>query len=535
MPAEDALPPREDCTVPGLLSRGAREYPDRLYADFDDLGETWTYGEADRHARATAAALQALGVKRDDRVLVWLPNGPDILRCWFGANYVGAAYVPINLAYRGALLEHVIANSGARVLVAHAELVARLRDVDTGALEAIVVLGGEAPAGVPLRVLGPEALDGDPAAFREPEDPVEPWDLQCIIYTSGTTGPSKGVLCSHMHQYATVQAVIGMFGPQDRSLITLPLFHAGATQDAFGSMTIGASFTVVPSFKTEEFWDVVQRKQVTCCTVLGVMASFLLSRPPSPADADNPLRCVFMVPLTEDAAPFAQRFDLDVYTVFNMTEVSCPLVSEANPTAVGSCGKARPGVEARLVDEHDLEVPVGEVGEMMLRADQPWAMSHGYNAMPEATAHAWRNGWFHTGDAFRQDAGGNFYFVDRVKDAIRRRGENISSFEVEAEALAHPAVREAAVVGVAGAGGEQDVLLAVSPAEGQTLEAVALLEFLVPRMAHFMVPRYIRVLDALPRTPTEKIEKYRLRDEGVTAGTWDREAAGVEVKGTALR
>ena len=197
---------------------------------------------------------------------------------------------------------------------------------------------------------------------------------------------------------------------------------------------------------------------------------------------------------------------------------------------VATCGKPRKGVQLRLVDAHDVEVAPGEIGELVIRTDAPWALNHGYNANPEATASAWRNGWFHTGDAFRTDADGNYFFVDRFKDAIRRRGENVSSFEVELEVSAHPAVREAAAVAVPSEFGEDDILVAVSLAEGQSLDPADLIAFLKPRMAHFMVPRYIRVLDDLPKTPTRKVEKYLVRQSGITADTWDRETAGISIR-----
>jgi len=187
-------------------------------------------------------------------------------------------------------------------------------------------------------------------------------------------------------------------------------------------------------------------------------------------------------------------------------------------------------VDVRLVDRNDCEVAVGEIGEMILRTDRPWAMNHGYYKNPEATAEAWRNGWFHTGDAFRQDADGYYYFVDRVKDAIRRRGENISSFEVEAEVIAHPDVREAAAVGVPSEFSEDEVLVAVAPIEGKTIDPAELILFLAERMPHFMVPRYLRIMDNLPKTPTEKVRKHALRDEGVSDDAWDREAAGIKIK-----
>jgi crotonobetaine/carnitine-CoA ligase len=172
----------------------------------------------------------------------------------------------------------------------------------------------------------------------------------------------------------------------------------------------------------------------------------------------------------------------------------------------------------------------GVTGELILRTDRPWSLNHGYYRNPEATAVAWRNGWFHTGDGFRYDTDGNFYFVDRIKDAIRRRGENISSFEVENEITAYPAVREAAAVGIPSEFGEDDVMVLVSAVDGQSIDPINLFRFLEPRMAHFMLPRYIRIVPELPKTPTSKVMKHLLKEEGVTANTWDREAAGITVK-----
>ena len=219
-----------------------------------------------------------------------------------------------------------------------------------------------------------------------------------------------------------------------------------------------------------------------------------------------------------------------MYTIFNMTEISSPIVSEPNPRVRGTCGKVRAGVQVRLVDGNDCEVAQGSVGEMIVRTDRPWAMNSGYYKEPEATARAWRNGWFHTGDAFRQDAEGFFFFVDRIKDAIRRRGENISSFEVEAEILAHPDVREAAAIAVPSPLEEDEVLAVIAPQPGRSIDPVQLIHFLRDRLAYFMIPRYIRVLDELPKTPSSKVLKTELRAQGITADTWDREAAGIVIR-----
>jgi crotonobetaine/carnitine-CoA ligase len=534
-PIDTRFPHRDECTVPGLLRRRAGDRPDERYATFTDTGEEWSFADAYTAAKAAAAGLRELGVTTGDRVLVWLPNGAEILRVWFGANLLGAAFVPVNLSYRGAILEHVIATSGATVLVAHAELLDRLAGVDLGALAVVVVArtGGDTPE-LPVTTVPFDLLTGDGAGFVEPATPVEPWDTQCVIYTSGTTGPSKGVLCSHLHQYETVQAVADNFAPGERSLVTLPLHHAGATQDAYAALVIGGSFVVCPRFRTEDFWDLVRAQGVTAVTLLGAMARFLLNVPESPRDRGHPLRTIFLVPFTEDGIRFRERFGVDVYTVFNMTEISAPIVSDRNPDRVGSCGRARPGVRLRLVDAHDRQVPIGQIGELIIRTDTPWVMSHGYLAMPEETARAWRNGWFRTGDAFHQDEAGDYFFVDRVKDAIRRRGENISSFEVEAEVAKHPDVGEVAAVPVASDETEDEVMVVVVPAPGRTVDPDALTRWLAPRMPHFMVPRYVRVVDELPRTPTSKVQKYLLRQAGVTSDTWDRAAVGLVLTGTRL-
>ncbi len=525
--ADPRVPPRDQCVLRYLLDRLARETPDAPFAWFAaDAG--WSYAQTRSEAARTGAGLQRLGVGRDDRVLVWLPNSPLMLRCWFGINYIGAAYVPVNTAYRGSLLEHVIRSADARLMIVHADLLDRLADIDLSRLERLVVVGGDTPFDR-LPVAGIEALGAPGDEPAAPDRPIDPWDLQSIIYTSGTTGPSKGVLSSYLHLYTMSTSGREMLGAADRRLVNLPLFHAGGTSGTYGMVAKGGSVALVDSFKTDTFWDTIRESGSTCVTLLGAMTPFLMKAPPGPQDRDHPLRTAFMVPLSEDVGAFTRRFGLDIYTTFNMTEISCQLMSERNPTKVGSCGRVRDGATVRLVDANDCEVPVGEIGEMIVRDERPWGLNHGYNNNPEATAQAWRNGWFHTGDLFRCDPDGTFYFVDRAKDAIRRRGENISSFEVENEVNAHADVRECAAVGVASELGEDEVLLVVAPVPGRMIDPAGLLEFLRPRMAHFMIPRFIRVMDDLPKTPTQKVQKHLLRTDGVTADTWDRDKAGVKI------
>ena len=523
------VPARETCVLRYVLERRAEETPTR---DFIRLGDGGAIGyRAFRDAvRRTAAGLAALGVKQGDTVVVWMPNGVDTIRAWFAINWLGAVYVPVNVAYRGNLLAHVLANAGASVAVASVDLVPRLEGVDRAALRTVVVMGGEAAPVPGLELLGPQALDGDPATLADPPRPIEPWDLQSIVYTSGTTGRSKGVMSSyaHLHDMSGPRA-LPMLGPDDCFLLYGPLFHVGGTLPVVASLNRGGTVAAAGEFTTEGFWPAVRATRATFVILLGVMSSFVSKRPPSPQDRGHTLDKVMMIPLPDDWRAFAERFGTTVYTLFNMTEINVPIVSGPNPEAPGTCGRARPGVALRIVDEHDREVPDGTVGELILRSDAPWALNSGYFRDPEATVRAWRNGWFHTGDAFRRDADGNYFFVDRMKDAIRRRGENISSFEVEVEILAHPQVRECAVVAVPNETAEDDVLAIVAPVPGETIDPAELLDFLRPRLAHFMLPRYLRIMPDLPRTPTQKVEKHVLRAAGVTADCWDREKAGVKV------
>lgn len=522
---------REQCVLRYALDRYVAAQPDKVFAIFDG-DEQWTYAELGERVRRAAAGLRDLGVKQGDFVAAWLPNGPDIVTAWYAINYLGAVYVPVNIHYRGALLKHALDLSGAELAIVHGDLVERFADLQFDSLKRAVVIGG-APSAVPhVELLDANLLNPDEIGDLSLAQPIEPWDVQSIIFTSGTTGPSKGVLSSYLH-LASMALCASEMQPDDRQLITLPMFHAGGTAALFRAVLTGTSAVIPVAFRTQDFWPTVERYEITTVVLLGVMSSFLI------ADAgdrqlSHKLRNVTVLPLDQAALAFGERFNCTIRTTFNMTETSMPIVSEDNPTALGSAGRPRPGVEARIVDSNDCEVPDGEIGELILRCDTPWAMTHGYHRNPEATAQSWRNGWFHTGDRFRKDAGGNYFFVDRAKDAIRRRGENISSFEVEAELGAHPSVREAAVVAVQSELSEDEVLAAVALVDGAAFDPVELIDFLRPRMAHFMIPRYVRVVGDLPKTPTMKVQKHVLRDAGITADTWDRVAANVEVKSVRL-
>ena len=524
------VPSREDCVLRYVLEKRAEQHPDKPFMRLPD-GDAISYGEFRASVERAAAGLAALGVKQGDYVNVWLPNGVDMVRIWFAINWLGAVYVPINTAYRGNVLAHVIANGGAELMIVASDLVERLAHIDRAQLRTLVVAGGKEHAIPGMEFVPLEELDADPATLPPLKQPIEPWDVQSIIYTSGTTGRSKGVLSSYTHMWhmTGVQA-FPMLDETDCYLISLPFFHVGGTLPIIAMLNRGGTVGMGGDFATEAFWPTVRATGATYTILLGVMSTFLSKQTPSPDDRDHTLKKITMIPLPDDWRDFAERFGPTVWTLFNMTEVSVPIFSEPNPQAPGTCGKQRPGVDLRIVDVHDREVPVGEIGELIVRTDAPWALNSGYYKNPEATAQAWRNGWFHTGDGFRKDEHGNYFFVDRMKDAIRRRGENISSFEVEAEILTHPKIRECAVVAVPNEMAEDDVLAIVAPATGAAVDPLELLEFLKPRLAHFMLPRYVRIMTDLPRTPTQKVEKYVLRQQGLTPDTWDREKAGVKIR-----
>lgn len=516
------------CTTRALLERNAQQWPALVILKFDD-GACFTTVQLLQAVQCHAAGLQALGVRQGDRVLLWLPNGQLAVLAFLALNYLGAVAVPINTAYKGALLQHVIRSSEAALLLADGRLLPQLDGIDPGALRCIVVAGPECCVVPGVALLDAACLQGEAAALQPPLRAIAAHDTQCVIFTSGTTGPSKGVLCSYRHTF-TAAREFRHVGPGDTNLVALPMFHVGGILGLNFALIHGGCAAVVERFRTASFWETVRRLEVTSVGLLGTMVQFLVQQPVQPGEREHPVKKAVIAPYGDEALQFAERFGVEVYTEFNMTELSVPLWCGPNVPLRGTCGKPRAGVELRLADAQGREVAPGEVGELLVRTSDPYEQSHGYLNDPDTTARAFRDGWFHTGDLFVRDADDNWFFRDRVKDMIRRRGENISSFEVEAELLQFPGVQAAAAVAVPGDGGEDEVLAVLAPQAGVTLDPAALIRFLQPRLANFMIPRYVRVMPALPLTPTQKIEKHVLRSEGLTLDTWDREAAGIRLQ-----
>ncbi|MCG5242317.1 AMP-binding protein [Azospirillum doebereinerae] len=526
------IPTADECVLRNLLEGQAGRQPDAVFVTFW-RGETWSYRETLERVRRRAAALRAQGVRQGDHVLCWMGNGPDLLTAWFAINYLGAVYVPLNTASRGRPLAHTLDNAGASILIAHAALVDRLAEIDRGPLAKILTVGtadSELPElpGVAIAPLTDAPAESD--LSLELERPIQPWDPHAIMYSSGTTGAAKGVVTSYVQIYTMGPDAFTSISADDRCMIAGPIFHCGSTLYVYCMLGKGGSMAMVPEFRTADFWDSIRDTGSTVVLLLGIMANFLLKAPPTARDRDHTLKKVFIVPFGEDAPRFGARFGVVLYTVYNMTEIASPLTAGPDDMVPGLCGRPRPCFELRVVDSNDAELPPGSVGELIIRSHRPWALGSGYYRNPEATLAATRNGWFHTGDAFRMEADGRFFFVDRLKDVIRRRGENISSFELEAEICAHPAVREAVTVAVPSEVGEDEVLAVVAPVPGLVIDPAELVGFLAARVAHYMVPRYVRVVEELPKTASGKLQKHTLRADGLTEDCWDREVAGIRLK-----
>jgi crotonobetaine/carnitine-CoA ligase len=494
------------------VERGGNE-PALLFGD-----QRYTWAEFDRATDGFAAGLAELGVRRGDTVALFIGNSADFVLAWWGVVKAGAVEVPVNTAYKGALLRYVVDHCEAEVVLADAELAPALGDVDLRRVRQVVVRGEAEFA----------ALLADEG--KRPDVALEPWDPAAIMYTSGTTGPSKGVVLPHNYfgNMGAVNADQRGIGPDDVLYTCLPLFHGNAQLLTFMTGVVaGVPTALGERFSVSGFWPDVRRFGATQFNYIGTILTLLLKGEPG-AEEGHGVRLAWGAGAKADVwEEFERRFGIEVREAYGMTENGMVLYTPAEAPRRGSCGKPIAMADVIVADEHDEEVGPGIVGELLTRPRRPWTMMLGYHRMPDRTAEALRNLWFHTGDAAYADEDGYVFFVDRLKDAIRRRGENISSFEVEQIVNSHPAVVESAAIPVPSEVGEDDVMVCVvgrgSPAD---FPFAALHEFCVDQMPRFMVPRYLRALERLPKTPTERVEKYRLREEGISPDTWDSEARG---------
>ena len=518
---------RERWCLPVLLAEQAERLGDRPFLSFG-LGERdLTYAEVSAAADEIAGGLARLGVERGDRVLLMLRNRAEFVLAWLGAARLGAVQVPVNVDYRGRFLEHLANTAAASVVVVEDVLLdAVAASVDRlEHLRTVVVVGSDAAS--PGRVSTVPFAELHDAGAPPPLSAAAS-DVGAIHFTSGTSGPSKGAVLPHaqLHLLAERNRELLDIRLGDTYLTELPLFHINAQMSVYSTLLVGARLRVEPRFSASSWLDRIRASGATHTSLLGVMLGFILKQPVRPDDADNPLRRVWTVPCpVEPAAAFLNRFRIEqMVTSYGSTEVGM-VARRTLDAPEGSVGRVDPDLyDARVVDDLDEEVPPGEIGELLVRPRLPWTTTLGYFGMPDRTLEAFRNLWFHTGDAARLDADGHLWFVDRIKDRIRRRGENIASVDVESVLMEHDAIADAAVVAVPAdeEGGEDEIKAVLVAASGHDLDADSVWAWCEDKLPYFAVPRYVEILPELPKTPTAKVRKNELRDAGVTSTTSDR-------------
>ncbi|HUP74247.1 MAG TPA: AMP-binding protein [Acidimicrobiales bacterium] len=523
--------------APHAVAQWAQASPSAIAAQHVD-GRSLTYAALHDSALRWAAAFARLGIERGTHVATMLPIGFESQLAMLGLGWIGAIDVPINAAYRGQLLHFVLDHADVTMLVIAEEYLARFVEIAGSLPEVRTVIvvnhgvdggvDGDEPSIGARRVVGHrEFLDGvSPATdLAGPEYR----DIAALLFTSGTTGPSKAVIVPWALVYQFWSFVPDdALSPGDGLFLPFPLFHNSGRSGFNYAMTRGARLVFRERFSAATFWDDVRATDTTVAGLVGPLTSLLYSAPPREDDADNPLRAVVVGPMIPEMVDFERRFGVRACTSYGQTEVGCPVATGWDHGPWSTCGRPRldyPWHEVRIVDDNDEPVETGVVGEMAVRCAEPWALNVGYYKSPEQTVEAWRNGWFHTGDAMRCDDDGWYYFVDRLRDSIRRRGENISSFEIENLVGEYPDIVECAAIGMRTPHGDDDVMIALIVHDRDAFDPAALMRFLEPRLPKFMLPRYVEVFDDFPRNETSmRVRKNELRARGVTEHAWDREA-----------
>lgn len=533
--------PRERWTLVEAVRHQARAQGEREFLSFGN-GERFSFAEFDRLTDCLATALADLGLTAGDRILGLLTNSKEFMITMIATHKLRAVFVPVNTELRGGFLEHQIINSSPRIIVVDDNLMGRFSSFDpseTG-IETVVGVGDESSPDISKLGLLAEVsqvrmdslLDTTPNTEKL-ADP-SPSDVCTIMYTSGTTGPSKGVLMPQGHCYLFALGIVAAMEltEQDRYFCCMPLFHAnGLFMQVYASLLAGSSCHVTKRFSVTDWLNIVREENITVTNALGVMPEFIFRSPPSPNDRDHKMTRILAIPVAEEwGVAMQERFGVKLRQGFGMTEVNMVAYSDLDDPVMSGC--AGPPLsdffEVIIADpDSDVELPRDQVGEILVRPKIPFCFNVGYFKMPDKTVEAWRNLWFHTGDAGRMDSEGRLFFVDRIKDRIRRRGENISSYELEQTLNEYPGVIESAAVGlrVPGAGGE-DEIKAVIAINGPSPDPEAFLDWCVPRMPRHTVPRYLEFVAELDKTASGKIRKQAIRDAGVTENTWDRESIG---------
>jgi crotonobetaine/carnitine-CoA ligase len=531
-----------------ILRERAQAHPDREYLRYE--GGAWmTYGEMNARANRIANGLIARGVTPGESVSVMLPNCEEFLQAWFGILKAGAVMSSINTAYKGDFLSWTINLVEARTLFIADAFLDRLAFIaaELPLLEQVIVVPTAAGRAGPDPSVRVETLASlMDASDTEPDVRYSWTDDARIMFTSGTTGRSKGVIKQNAADYFSARGSLEYMS-KSRGLDVdamhgetwfscLPLFHSNAqVLCAYPALIAGGRVAYVERFSGTRFWEQAIDMGATMFNGIGAMLYFIWNQPPSDLDRAHSVHSILAAPAPRDIYfAFEERFGVKLTEGYGLTETGvCTVMDPTAPVRLGSCGRANPGYEVTIVEPGtDRPLPPETPGEIVVDMKVPNIVMRAYYGMPEKTAEDFRNLKLHTGDLGRMDADGYVYFMDRVKDYIRRRGENVSSMEVERQINGHPSIRECSVIGVKADEGasSEDEIMVVLVADGDPPDPAELTHWMAERMPYFMVPRYIRVVSALPKTPTERVQKNRLRDEGITPDTWDRDAAGVEVR-----
>src|SRR5215831_4316785 len=496
--------------------------------------EQITYEQLNERVNRVGNALAALGVTKNDKVCVMLPNIPEFLYAWWGNAKLGGVTVPLNTALKGEGLAYIINHCDAETMILSHHYLSALEEIrgSLGQLKRIIVLGleGQRAPNLPTGAIDFDELLTAPAA--SPMQEVWSDDIDSIMYTSATTGLPQGVIDRHSRCYGGfVLPIMTGYTEQDVVYNTLPLFHIGGQNMVWMALVSDTTVALAERFSASRFWQDVRAYSATFTLFLGAMIPILHKQPPRPDDHANPLRVTLSAATPRTIwEEFERRFDVKIVELYSQTEGGFLLNADAKTAGkVGAMNKPSAGFEMRMVDEQDRELPPGVVGELIYRPGGGAALTE-YYKNPEATAEKTRGGWIRSGDLAYQDDDGYFFFVDRKNDFMRRRGENISSFEVEKIINSHPQVLESAAYAIPSELGEDEVMVAVVLPPGAELHPLELIQYCEAHMAYFMVPRYVRVVDAFPKTGTERTMKYQLKSQGVTLDTWDREKAGYTLK-----
>jgi crotonobetaine/carnitine-CoA ligase len=510
-------------TLASIIEMQARRLGEKPFLYFED--RVISFAELDRQVNRAANGMAGLGVRPGVGISIMMPNAPEWLFVYFATQRLGAYAVPVNNGLKGEGLRHVVGHSDSQLFFCHpdfAEAIEAVRD-QLPDLREVVVDTTEAPDWTPTagwRTLA-ELMD---APDTTPDVKVELGQISGIMYTSGTTGAPKGVVSRYQAaSMAGAAAFGGFYQPDDVLFTCLPLFHANALfLSTIRALAAGLPLALVRRFSASRLWDQTRRYGVTTFNALGAMIPILMKQPERPNDGDNPVRIVFSAACPASVwEAFEQRFSVRIIEGYGAVDGGGFGVVNVGNAPKGSFGK--PTNPHRIVDDDANDVPVGQPGELIFQIDDLKARKVEYYKNEEASNAKIRDGWLYTGDLVYADKDGNLYFVDRKTDSMRRRGENISSWEVEREINAHPAVLESAVFGVPSDLGEDDVMAVVVLKEGQQAAPAELLRHCEERMAKFMVPRYFEIRDEIPKTGTHRVQKSALKRDGVGPDTWDRE------------